>query len=110
MTNEKITKSDAILLLRRARHPVYPTVTFASKNKGAETYWANPNINLLRKDWSIILNDTERRKLHLFNISAGAIPKSLLCVRSDNPELLDIKIQYNNSCFRDIRSDFQFYI
>lgn len=104
----KITKSGAIRLFLNKGQRIARTVTFASKNRSAYNYWANPNFEVLNEDWSLILNDNKRRILYLFFIPAYTISKSQLNPRADIPELIDLQIMYNDSTFTDNRSGFSF--
>ena len=104
----KMTKSGAIRLFLNNGQHIARTVTFASKNRSANNYWANPNFEVLNEDWSLILNDNRRRRLSLFFIPASTIAKSQLNPRADIPELIDLQIMYNDTTFTDNRSGFSF--
>ena len=106
--SNKLTKNGAIRLLKSKGYDVYNNVTFASKNKTAYHYWANPSFELLKHNWSFILNDNINRTLYLFNIPARSISKSQLMPRADRPELIDIQIRYEDNTFPDNVSDFKF--
>ena len=96
-----ITKSMAIRLLRGAGHNIVRNVTFASKNRGAYIYWANPEYNLLNEDWNIILNDWIERKIYLFLVPANSIAPVELTPRSDKMYLIDLQIMYHDTTFTD---------
>lgn len=104
--NFKMTKNGAKRLFLKNGYEIFDTTTFASKNRSAYNYWANPNKDVLYKHWSLILNDTLNRKLYLFNIPPKAIEK--LTLRADNSELIDLQIMYNDSTFTDNRSQVSF--
>lgn len=104
----KMTKNGAIRLFLNNGNKIAETVTFASKNRSAYNYWANPNIDVLKNDWSLILNDVARRKLYLFNIPAKTISEYAVTLRADNQELIDLQIMYNDSTFTDNRSRISF--
>ena len=103
-----ITKSMAIRLLRGAGHNIVRNVTFASKNRGAYIYWANPEYNLLNEDWNIILNDWIERKIYLFLVPANSIAPVELTPRSDKMYLIDLQIMYHDTTFTDNRSGYSF--
>lgn len=67
-SSDDMGKSDAIALLRQKNYQLHSCVTFASTNAGREEFWANPQVEFLKHDWSFILNDTKKRKLYLLNI------------------------------------------
>lgn len=104
----KITKKMAVRLFLKNGNVIYPSVTFASKNRSAYNYWANPNFDLLKKNWSLILNDNIEHRLYLFSIPAGSINESDLRPRADIPDLVDLQICYRDKTFMDNRSGFSF--
>lgn len=106
--NDKMTKSRAIRLFLNNGNKIARAVTFASKNRSAYNYWANPNLEILDEEWSLILNDNKKSILYLFSIPAGAIRKSQLTPRSDIPNLVDLQIMYNDNTFTDNRSGYSF--
>lgn len=83
-------------------------VTYASKNKGVNNYWANPLCSSLEDDWYLILNDWRARELHLFKVPAGSLDAEELVVRADKIEFIDLQIAYNDSDFTDTRSGIKF--
>ena len=103
-----MTKSRAIRLLIEHGFSVGKNVTFASKNRGAYNYWANPEFTLLDNDWNLILNDWINRKLYLFLIPKNSISKNELVSRTDKRYLIDLQIMYRDSTFTDNRSRFSF--
>jgi len=104
----EMTKSKAVALFKRGGYIIGSNVTFASKNKSAETYWANPKFEILRNNWYLILNDSVHHNLFLFFIPAKTLSESNLLERSDKKEVADIQIDYNDSKFTDKRSKIQF--
>lgn len=104
----KITKNYAIRLFTNKGCSVARAVTFASKNKSAYNYWANPNFDILNEDWSLILNDNKKQKLYLFNIPGKTISKAQLTPRADMLDVIDLQIRYNDITFTDNRSGFSF--
>jgi hypothetical protein len=103
-----ITKSDAKKLCRENGISVGNNITFSSKNSTQDTYWANPNIKILKENWTLILNDTNNSKIHVFTIPQYSIKENEIIVRSDKPQLIDIQIEYGNKTFLDRRSKIQF--
>ena len=104
----KISKSEAIRLIRNNGIEIFGNITFSSRNSGSYVYWANPNIRYLLNDWWIILNDYINRIIHVLCVPAGAINPSEVVVRADKPDLMDIQIGYNDSRFIDTRSKITF--
>jgi len=109
-TSNKITKNEALQILRRNGISCYGNVTFSSLNKTTPSYWANPKFTYLERPWTLILNDWVRRKLYVFQIPANSISADELVSRGDldNSHLIDIQIEYNNANFRERRSGYFF--
>lgn len=104
----RINKSAAANLFRRSGVYTNSNVTFASKNKAGNYYWANPLFDALKQDWYLILNDWLKKELHLFKIPAQALKAADLVSRSDNEEKIDLQIAYNDATFTDGRSKVSF--
>jgi hypothetical protein len=102
-----MNKGLAINLLSRKGCKITNDITFASKNSTANTYWANPNESYIKKNWTLILNDTIKKTLHLFYIPANSIKGSLVRYRLDK-DVLDIQIDYYDINFTDTRSGIRF--
>lgn len=112
LTNDNIVqdmrKSYAISLFRSKGIMFSDNITYASKNRTAHNYWANPNFDRLEREWFLILNDWINRVLYLFIIPSRSISKSDLVARSDQNNQIDLQILYNDASFRDTRSNFMF--
>ena len=104
----RINKSAAVNLFRRNSVYTNNNVTFASKNKAGNYYWANPLFDALKQDWYLILNDWMKKELHLFKIPAQTLKEADLVSRSDNEEKIDLQIAYNDTTFTDGRSKVSF--
>lgn len=104
-----ITKNQAIKLCLKRNFKLSTNVTFASQNNSVSKYfWANPRFDYLNNDWTLILNDKDKRKLYLFLIPAQSISKEQLTPRSDNPMRIHLEIKYNDYNFTDRKSEFRF--
>ena len=108
MGTGRINKSAATNLFRRNGFSTNNNVTFASKNKAGNYYWANPLFDVLKQDWYLILNDWIKKELHLFMIPMRSLKESDLVSRSDNEEKIDLQIAYNDATFTDGRSKVSF--
>ena len=104
----RITKSVAANLFKSKGYSTNHNVTFASKNKGGNYYWANPLFDALKQDWYLILNDWIKKELHLFKIPIHALNANDLVGRSDNEDKIDLQIAYNDTTFTDSRSKISF--
>jgi len=105
---ERMTKNMAIRLFRSRGANFTGNTTFASKNRGAYNYWANPEFDMLKNDWYIILNDWKRNKLYLFFIPANSIKQNELIARNDKHYTIDLQICYDDITFSDTRSGYSF--
>ena len=103
-----IAKSQAIALFSARGIQFNRNVTFASKNKSAYNYWANPYYRALNQDWFLILNDWIKGELHLFRIPARNLHPSMMVPRMDLPDKIDLQIGYNDPTFTDNRSKLSF--
>lgn len=104
----KITKSAAANLFKNKGYTTNQNLTFASKNKAGNYYWANPLFDALKQDWYLILNDWIKKELHLFKIPVHTLRANDLVSRSDNEEKIDLQIAYNDTTFTDSRSKISF--
>lgn len=105
---EKMTKSKAVALLRQSGQSLSGPITFASKNKSADNYWANPSFEVLNDHWNLILNDWKNREIYLFTIPAHSIGSNRLVYRADKPHQIDLQIMYRDQSFTDMRSKVSF--
>jgi len=101
-------KALAISIFRNKGIIFNDNITYASKNRTAYNYWANPAFERLESDWFLILNDWANRVIYLFNIPSGTIKQSDLIARADNDKQIDLQILYNDPNFRDTRSNYIF--
>jgi len=105
----RMTKNSAIRLFRGSGVEIYSkNITFASKNSAANHYWSTPTIDVVEDDWYLILNDLIKRRLFLFYIPNGSITIDKLVKRADNPDLIDLQIDYSDETFTDKRSSISF--
>ena len=104
----EITKAQAVQLFRRNGYGMGYPVTYSSKNRTANNYWANPPFEVLKYNWSLILNDWVNHIIYLFIIPQGEITSDELCGRADKPSLIDLQIAYNDQNFTDTRSGIAF--
>lgn len=105
---DRMTKNKAISLLAAKGVTVNKNVTFASKNKMASNYWANPVFEVLNMEWFLILNDWVHRTLFLFRIPLGTILPAQLVKRKDQEQRIDLQICYSDPTFTDNRSKLSF--
>lgn len=94
-SSDDIEKPEAIALLRQKNYTVHSCVTFASTNARTGQFWANPNPEFIKQDWSFILNDKKKRKLYLLNILKNTFKEGDISLKSPKFELLDIRLDPN---------------
>ncbi len=104
-TIRDMRKSLAISIFRGKGIVFNDNITYASKNRTAYNYWANPTFERLELDWFLILNDWINRVIYLFKIPSRAIAQGDLIARADNNNQIDLQILYNDPNFRDTRSN-----
>lgn len=103
----KMTKNKAIALFRNNGNSLNGNITFASKNKTAYNYWANPAFEVLDSDWFLILNDWVHQEIYLFEIPAKTFRYNQLVSRADKSQI-DLQIMYEDNSFTDTRSKISF--
>ena len=106
--DDRITKGRAVSLFEEEGIRFTRNITFASKNRSAYNYWANPNFYALNSDWHLILNDWKKRELHLFLIPARTIKAEEMVSRFDQKDKIDLQICYNDPTYTDNRSKIKF--
>lgn len=104
----RMTKNLAIRLFRENGYTIGNNVTFASKNKMAYNYWANPDFSVLQAEWELILNDWNERTIYLFRVPANSITSNDLVCRNDKKSAIDLQIAYGDISFTDNRSKVSF--
>ena len=104
----EMRKSIAISIFRSKGYLSNNNITYASKNRTAYNYWANPRFEMLEQEWFLILNDWINRVLYLFKIPSGSISVDDLIARADHNDQIDLQILYNDVNFRDTRSNIIF--
>ena len=106
--NNALLKNEALILCKDNGIDIDGNMTFASKNNAKNFYWANPNIKCLKQNWWIILSDTDKKELYIFNIPANTLLTNRLKPRVGYEDRLDIQIGYDDVTFRDGISNLEF--
>jgi len=104
----KEEKVKAIRLCKENGLNLNEIINFASQNNTTNKYWINPNINRLSQSWWLLLRDSNKNKLHVFNIPANSISKDHIKFRSDFDDKIDLQIIYDDKSFEDSRSGIKF--
>ena len=84
--------------------------SYGKLSDSQKVYWLNPKAEYLNKDYSLVLNNIEKRELTVINIPAGALSvngtgKNVLITRHDRPDVIDLNI-YENLIDRGSNVDF----
>lgn len=71
--------------------------TVAKLNKNGKIFWANPDIECLKKNWCLILNNIDNRELRIFSIPADSINATGVKTREHQGKtLIDLEILSND--------------
>ena len=104
-----MNKNVAIDLFTKEGHQLNGMITFASKNRSADIYWANPYFSALQQNWNLILNDTIRREIILFVIPGNTFRDRDFMPKYEDKRKIELQIKYNDKTFTDIKSNISFY-
>ena len=95
-------KTEAIKYLKTQGISLYETVTYSTRQEKRDEFWANPSIDVINKNWSLVLHNPYRHKLFIFNIPADSFSidqgNNRLNVRADRTDKIELKF---NSDFLD---------
>ncbi len=111
LTLGKRAKKEAVSFLENNGILLGKDVSYAVRQEGKDDCWANPKIELLDKEWYIILNNNIEMELIVIRVPAGSFSVKSnnhngLYPRTDRPELIDLKIDVNT--YKDVRSNEDF--
>jgi hypothetical protein len=102
-----ISKTDAMAKFQNSNLTLtLKNTTFASLNKTSGNYWANPNKELLKCDWFLILNNPQKKQLYLLKIPAHTLETSSF--RMKNGDLIDLNIDPFSDNLIDVKTKRQF--
>ena len=111
----KRAKKEAINFLKDKGIDIGKYVSYAVRQENKDDCWANPNVEMLNKDWDVVLNNNIEKELVVLHVPQNSFDirsekRNGLLVRSDKTELIDLHIDVYN--FHDVRSglDFSKYI
>lgn len=88
-SSDKMTKTKAKKLFQKDGYPLYKNCTFASINKSSYCYWANPNPEFFKDNWSLLLHNQHKKRLYLLNIPQSSLSINDFYLKSGSiPNLL----------------------
>lgn len=110
----KRVKAEAIQFVQSQGVEIYPNTSYAVKQANKDSYWLNPNKDLLGKDWTIILNDNKQMILTVISIKANELHlyngMSGIKTRKDRPDMLDMSIDIATHVEKVSKTSLQPYI
>ena len=106
ITKVNLSRQDIKNICNSNGYNVNVTFNIASKNATQDVYWVNPNVDSLKEDWTLVLNDNINKTLYCFDIPANSIHYSL--IKMKNQKEIDLQINYRDLNFTDKRSGLLF--
>ena len=103
-----LSKQDIKTLCQKNGFIIQGDFTKAGKNKTQNNYWANPSMSRLSKDWILVLDDYVNNIIYCFKVPANSLNLNQVKTRNDQPNKIDLQIQYNDPFFTDTRSKILF--
>lgn len=93
----KRVKAEAIQFVNSKGFSLKSDVSYAVLQGSGDHYWANPRVDLLQKEWWVILNNNKEMLITLLRIPAGTLSLKNgsgtgLFVRGDKLELIDLNL------------------
>ena len=80
-------------------------VTMASLNKDGRRYWANPDIEFLKYNWCLVLNDNKKRTLYILKVPANTYSEADVRTRvKDGKTKINLAIVYQDGLFVCVES------
>ena len=98
-----MNKETAIKMFNKQGFDISNYCTFASINNTGACYWANPSYDVLKNDWTFILNDQHKKVLTLLHIPANTFNNNDFIVKKSHgyDPRPNITIMPNNLTCRD---------
>ena len=106
ITKVNLSRQDIKNICNSNGYNVNFTFNIASKNATQDVYWVNPNVDSLKEDWTLVLNDSINKTLYCFDIPANSIHYSH--IKMKNQKEIDLQINYRDLNFTDKRSGLLF--
>jgi len=105
-------KGEAVAFLKKSGLRLSKYVSYAKLQEKKGVFWINPSVEFVKEDWTIILNDQERKSIYILSVPADTFKTSAegklgkLVIRKDKPQYLDLNIDLNT--YKDDRSNCSF--
>ncbi|MGN1303490.1 MAG: GIY-YIG nuclease family protein [Oscillospiraceae bacterium] len=110
------SKSEALAFLKEQRVILQKTITYATLKPNKDSFWLNPKVPCVNLDWNIVLNDTAHSELIVIFIPANTFvissddDKKGLALRSDKPDLIELRINKDTLFEKKSKTDFSKYV
>ena len=80
-------------------------ITQAKLNKDGRRYWANPDVEYLKYNWCLVLNNNKERKLYVLKVPANSYSVNDVRTRiKDGKTLINVAIVYQDKLFVCVES------
>ncbi len=111
----KRVKAEAVKYVKDHGVDIGKEVSYAVRQANKPDFWINPKIELLSKEWYIVLNDNQANQLIVLHVPANAIGLKSgnhpgLVARADRPEVIDMTIACDTLIDRRGGVDFKPYV
>lgn len=111
----KRVKAEAVQYVKDRGVAIGKEVSYAVRQANKPDFWINPKIELLAKEWYIVLNDNLANQLIVLHVPANTIglkngKNTGLVARADRPEVIDMTIACDTLIERRGGVDFKPYV
>lgn len=111
----KRVKTEAVQYVKDHGVSIGKEVSYAVRQTNKPDFWINPKVDLLAKDWYIVLNDNKSNTLIVLYVPANSIGLKSdgtvgLVARADRPEVIDLSIACDTLIDRRSGVDFKPFV
>ena len=111
----KRVKAEAVQYVKEHGTSIGKGVSYAVRQTNKADFWINPKVDLLSKEWYIVLNDNKANRLIVLCVPANAIGlkshnETGLITRADRPEVIDLTIACDTLIDRRSGVDFNPFV
>jgi len=108
-------KKEAISFLKSNGISLEKSVNYSIFHAGKKAFWLNPNVSCVEKDWSLILNNTDKNELIILHIPKNSLSIASdkikgLKVRKDMPKRIDLRIAADSMIDTVSKTDFSKFV
>ena len=114
-SGERLRKSEALQFVRDHGIEVGRDTSFATLQKDMPVFWINPRVDLLSRNWHLVLNDNRSFELIILLIPAKTIRLKQghsdgVKRRADKPDLIDLRINLHSLVDENSRTSFSSFL